>query len=330
MSTIICEFCFAQFSDPSAADAETVECPECGEQTSAVMDDSAVVADDSGTADTGENDSDDGDVWIDKESGESDSGLYELPNDSEEETYGLGEVEIAGEVISDNDEAPENVPVRRKKKKTGKRRKKKKAAPDTSGNAVAEAIDKVIHAVSGYPKVIVGVLIWVVFIILFTSGTFESREQQLFHNMTGESRTTAEWLTVVRSYEEQTAEGEISDRAKSLYLKISKGINVFIGADPAAIPDLFEALKEDPKQSRLPRIAESALTKFNTDAEKPLISDLEDGLESGHPKVILWSIRLLAMHGPDASDYADAVEEFTKSEDSEIAAAASETLSRIK
>jgi hypothetical protein len=93
---------------------------------------------------------------------------------------------------------------------------------------------------------------------------------------------------------------------------------------------LFQALQENPERSRLPRLAEQVLEKFQKNNTKPLVGDLEDGLESGHPKVILWSIRLLAMHGTAASGSADAVAEFADSDDQEIADAAGETLTKIR
>lgn len=321
MSDITCEFCFAQFTNSGPSDAETIQCPDCGEETSALSDDAVDSAGDSTEVED--------DNGTDDESDAEEPESYGFASSDDEDAYGIGTVEVTGEVISEDD-VPEPLPARRKKKKTGKRKKKKKAAAQSNTNAAAEAFGSLIDILTGYPKVIAGVLVWAVFMVAYSSGTFESREQEIFHNMTGESRTTGEWLTVVRNYEEQSADGNISQRAKDVYLKISDGINTFLGPDPAAIPDLFQALQEDPQKSQLPRLAETVLKKFLRDNKKPLIDDLEDGLGSGHPKVILWSIRLLAMHGPSASEFADAVAEYSKSDDQETADAAGETLAKIR
>ncbi len=318
MSSITCEFCFSQFTGSAQPDTRTVQCPDCGEETSALPDDAIDSATYSVTGSDAEEDL--------AESEESESESYGFSTSDDE----FGALEVTGEVISDDD-APAVVPARRRKKrKSGKRKKKKKAPAESGTNAIGQMVSSIVDILSGYPKVIVGVLVWIVFMVCYQSGVFESREQEVFHNLTGEGRTTGEWLTVVRNYEEQSADGEISMKAKSLYMRISRKMSTFLGADPAAIPDLFTALQEDPERSRLPELAETVLGKFRKTNKKPLISDLEDGLESGHPKVILWSIRLLAIHRSEASGSADAVAEFVNSDDQEIAGAASETLSQIR
>lgn len=321
MSNITCEFCFAPFTSSASADAETVQCPGCGEQTSALANKAVESAGYSSSAEIADS-TDDG-----AEEGESES--YGFASSNDDDACETGTLEVTGEVISDDD-LPALLPPRRRKKKIDKRKKKKKAPVQPSKNGAAQAVSSVIDILTGYPKLIAGILVWVVFMVAFNSGVFESREQEVFHNMTGEGRTTSEWLTVVRNYEEQSADGEISTKAKSLYLKISKGINTFLGPDPAAVPDLFRALQEDPERSQLPQLAEKVLGKFPRNNKKALVGDLDDGLDSGHSKVILWSIRLLAMHGTAASSSADAVAEFLNADDQEIADAAGETLAKIR
>lgn len=321
MSNITCEFCFAQFTSSASADAETVQCPGCGKETSALANDEVESTGSSSAAENADS-TDDG-----AEEGESES--YGFASSNDDDACETGTLEVTGEVIFDDD-LPAVLPPRRNKKKTGKRRKKKKATAQSSTNDAAQVVGSVIDILTGYPKVIAGILVWAVFMVAFNSGAFESREQEVFHNLTGEGRTTSEWLTVVRNYEEQSADGEISAKAKSLYLKISKGINTFLGPDPAAVPDLFRALQEDPERSQLPQLAEKVLDKFRRNNKKALVGDLDDGLDSGHPKVTLWSIRLLAMHGTAASSSADAVAEFLNADDQEIADAAGETLAKIR
>jgi hypothetical protein len=321
MSETTCEFCFAQFTSSAAADAETVKCPDCGEETSALTDHVAESAGYSSEAEDAD--------WSDDGTEEGESESYGFAGSDDDDAYETGTLEVTGEVIPDDD-VPTVLPKRRKKKKSGKRKKKKKAPAQSSTNGAAQIVGSIIDILTGYPKVIAGILVWAVFMVAYSSGAFESREQEVFHNLTGEGRTTGEWLTVVRNYEEQNSDGQISTKAKSLYMKISKGINTFLGPDPAAIPDLFQALQEDPERSQLPQLAEKVLDKFRRNNKKALVDDLEDGLESGHPKVILWSIRLLAMHGTAASGSADAVAEFSDSDDQEIVAAAGETLAKIR
>ena len=330
MSNNTCEFCFAQFTSSAPTGAETVKCPDCGEETSALPNEAVDSAEASESE--GEINSEDWGVSPDEDSETDEYGeveSYGFASSDEEDSYGIGSLEVTGEVIS-NDELPAAVPVQRTKKKNGKRRKKKKASSQSITNIGSQVVGSIVDIVSGHPKIIAGILIWVVFMVCFKTGTFEIREQKVFHNLTGESRTTGEWLTVVRNYEEQSADGEISMKAKNVYLKISDGMKTFLGPDPAAVPDLFEALQEDPGKSQLPGLAASVLDKFRKNNVKAELSDLEDGLETGHPKVVLWSVRLLAMHRRAASQYVNAIAEFADSDDEEIADAVGVALSQIK
>ena len=77
---------------------------------------------------------------------------------------------------------------------------------------------------------------------------------------------------------------------------MTSGIESFLGPDPAAVPDLFEALAEE-QSPRLRWIADNVLKKFS-DQTKPYPEDVIAGLKNPNPRVVEWAKRLQRFSGP--------------------------------
>ena len=88
-------------------------------------------------------------------------------------------------------------------------------------------------------------------------------------------------------------------------------------------------LTGNPK-GRLYSIAETVLEKFENTGQQPPLEDLVAGIETGHPRITYWSIRLMALHGHAASEHADKVAEYVVSRDDALSEVATATLSEIK
>ncbi len=138
-----------------------------------------------------------------------------------------------------------------------------------------------------------------------------SREQIKFTSDSdlGQSRTTAEWLALLK--EMRTTENMM--RATFLKARVPNP-EAFLGADPAAVPDVYEALK-DP---RLEKYGQAIIAKFGQSAEPPYFQDVIDGLNSDHPQVRRAAVQLLAHVKPEGPDTAQQVGKYLNDEDPEV------------
>ncbi len=95
------------------------------------------------------------------------------------------------------------------------------------------------------------------------------------------TRTTREWLDTYRTYDRGGARelGQVITKLKS-----------FLGPDPAAIPDLFDALQEE--KSEISAIAEAVLGKFTAYGPAVETEDLQPYFNHPNPKVRRWAEEL--------------------------------------
>ncbi|QDT32785.1 HEAT repeat domain-containing protein [Thalassoglobus polymorphus] len=142
-----------------------------------------------------------------------------------------------------------------------------------------------------------------------------SREQIEFASDSdlGQSRTTAEWLALLK--EMRTTENMM--RATFLKARMPNP-EAFLGADPAAVPDVYEALK-DP---RLEKYGQAIIAKFGQSADPPYFQDVMDGLNSDHPQVRRAAIQLLAHVKPEGPDTAEQVGKYLNDADPEVSKSA--------
>lgn len=213
-------------------------------------------------------------------------------------------------------------PVRRKRKKkkaTGTPvAKTKHIEPSRVAQLLTNCMERPLIPLIGCG--VIGVVLAAVFIDL----PFTGRSQKTFQGEHGSPRTTSEWLALAR--ENETSEDR-SLAGPVLRRRRLDGIEQFLGADPAALPDLFEALTVE--QSRLPQIAESVLAKFTSGADRPLLEDLSTGLRHEHPVVRRWSLRLLTHLGDDGHSEFDRVVELTLDQNQAVSRAAISTVSTM-
>lgn len=110
--------------------------------------------------------------------------------------------------------------------------------------------------------------------------------------------------------------------------RLTNNMEQFLGPDPAAIPDLFAAISERPG-SNLERIATAVLRKFAPGVAKPILSDLEKGLDDSNATVRLWSTTLLRFLGPEAKPMQVRLEQLMDSPDHGVPEAAAVSLAAI-
>ncbi|MBI3467605.1 MAG: hypothetical protein HY000_31740 [Planctomycetes bacterium] len=104
-----------------------------------------------------------------------------------------------------------------------------------------------------------------------------------------EGKTTAQWLREVKN----VRTGKPSSDLKSIRYRTGWGPEHFIGADPAAIPDLFAALND----GDLYEVAWRILNKFTSDECKGAVPALVKELDGPQCR---WAIELLKRSGPEA------------------------------
>ncbi len=142
-----------------------------------------------------------------------------------------------------------------------------------------------------------------------------SREQIKFTSDSdlAQSRTTAEWLALLK--EMRTSDNKM--RATMLKIRMPNPGN-FLGPDPAAVPDVYEALKDPHLES----YAQAIIAKFDQSTDPPYFQDVVDGLKSDHPKVRRAAIQLLALVKPEGPETVQQVGAFMNDADSEVARSA--------
>jgi hypothetical protein len=231
------------------------------------------------------------------------------------------DIEVTGQIVSESDDEPAPVVVRRRRKKS---RRSARGTDDLNGFAI-----KAAETFAGHFKLICLVIAWGAVLLLASWVPLDSPSPQVYYNKHGNGKTTAEWLNFIRHYERESAAGRISPQDERNHSVYTSGIASCIGPDPLAIPDLFEALRGN-NRGRIYELAEAILAKFEYSPDLPPLDDLADGIESHHPRVKYWSIRLMALHGHAASAYADKVSEYLVSKDDDLSKAATATLAEIK
>lgn len=118
------------------------------------------------------------------------------------------------------------------------------------------------------------------------------RPQMKFKGEHGDLRTTAQWFDEVR--EQEKADSGESKPSPMRVLRL-RGIHDFLGPDPAAVPDLLEALAEP---SEVAAIADGVLKKFQLGGVLPVAADVKPYLKHEHPSVKHWAKKLMRMLDP--------------------------------
>lgn len=175
--------------------------------------------------------------------------------------------------------------------------------------------------------IVLGVCVW-----YFAPGAGRVRAQKRFASEHGEARTTKEWLDFIRNDEQQKALAREKGQKHTFEDVIRKHVsgdpkNV-IGTDPAAIPDLFEALRDD-QPRRVQEVADEVLKKFAGSSEKPFLEDITVGMQHPNPRVVNWATRLLAKLGPEAKQMLPQLAKTLEAGDRAAAVGAANTLAAI-
>lgn len=216
-----------------------------------------------------------------------------------------------------------------RKKKSKKKDKQDKPKKRRQGPGFLSTALEVIVAFRVF--IIGGLGIIGLIVALLASGVLTARNEELFVGEYGDSRTTSEWVAFLYAYEKDLYDGvNISMKRKDRYLRITKNIENCVGPDPEALPVLLRTLTDDSEANgRCLVLARTVLRKFVTTQTKPHLGDVEEGLASDHPEVQLWSVRLAAILGPEASGVTSRIEELSGSGGDDMASAAQETLATI-
>lgn len=112
------------------------------------------------------------------------------------------DIEVTGQIVTEDGDDPGPVVVRRRKKKP---RRNPQGTDDLNSFAIKAAETFVTHF-----KLILFVVAWGVVVAVAKWNPIASPSQEVYYNQRGDGKTTSEWLNFIRHYERESAGGRIS------------------------------------------------------------------------------------------------------------------------
>jgi len=181
---------------------------------------------------------------------------------------------------------------------------------------------------------LVGLATWLASSWIGTPGAVSRREQLKY-----EGKTTSEWLVLMRDDPHETEERLLQDASNQFegsakqrsQLKLWENLRqlrrtkvpLFIGADPAAVPDLLDELANG--NSRSGDLARRILKQFNKSV-KPDLDDLIHGLSHQSIDAQVFCVRAIAFHGSQGARAIPSVVQWADAADDQVRYEASTTL----